>query len=632
MPPGALPLCPLPTAWTALVDPLDPLPEYPRPRLQREAWLSLNGPWDYAIRPGKESLPAAFDGTITVPFAVESALSGVMRQLLPGQLLWYSRSFEIPPSWSGAPAVQLNFGAVDYECEVWLDGVSLGGHRGGYLPFSFIIGNTTGKHTLVVAVRDPGDRGVQSRGKQSLKPGLIMYSAVSGIWQTVWLEPLFSPKTALGRIETSCDLGRGLLSLRVGVVATGGAGGQAGDRACPAGTQAEGFRFRVDSKEGLALEGSGRIGEELTLPFEGALPWSPASPRLYRLSVETDGGDRTNSYFAWRSFGVGDGGKDRRGRRRFLLNGEPLFLHGVLDQGYWPDGLYTAPTDEALAFDIEAARRLGFNMIRKHAKVEPARWYYHAARLGMIVFQDMPSGGKPRDPFVLGALGLYGPRLDDRKPLARCIGGAGDRKGRQDFLLELSGMVRELRGEAAVASFSPFNEGWGQFSAAEAVALIRKLDPSCPVDEASGWFDQGGGDFASIHRYSERLRWKAPQLRKPARAWFFSEYGGLALSVRGHFWPRKKEFGYRRFSDRRSLEEAWLRLLAQELEPKIAEGLAAACYTQITDVEQETNGLLTYDRLIWKVDEGRARLAGEALVAAGTAQIACGVEKGTNCE
>ncbi|MFZ4618724.1 MAG: hypothetical protein ACOYM2_21370, partial [Rectinemataceae bacterium] len=467
-----------------------------------------------------------------------------------------------------------------------------------------------------------GDRGVQSRGKQSLRPGGIMYSAVSGIWQTVWLEPLFSPGAALGRIDASCDLVRGLLSLQIGALgAPMGAAGGAGAGA--AGALAEGFLYRVEEQEGLALEGSGLIGEVMTLPFDGARPWSPADPHLYRLSVETEGGDRTNSYFAWRSFGVGDGGdKDSSGRGSFLLNGKPLFLHGVLDQGYWPDGLYTAPTDEALAFDIEAARRLGFNMIRKHAKVEPARWYYHAARLGMIVFQDMPAGGRPRDPFVLGALGLFGPPLDDRKPLARCIGGAGDRKGRQDFLVELSTMVTELRGEAALASFSPFNEGWGQFSAAEAVAIIRTLDPSRPVDEASGWFDQGGGDFASIHRYSERLPWKAPQLRKPARAWFFSEYGGLAWSVRGHFWPRKKEFGYRRFSDQRGLEEAWLKLLARELEPKIHKGLAAACYTQITDVEQETNGLLSYDRLIWKVDEGRARLAGEALLAAGTSQVA----------
>ncbi|MEI6386191.1 MAG: sugar-binding domain-containing protein [Spirochaetota bacterium] len=610
--PGSRPDCHLPTAWTALVDPLGPLPEYPRPRLQREAWLSLNGPWDFAIRPGDEALPHTFDGVITVPFALESALSGVMRPLLPGQRLWYSRNFEIPLPWAGAQAVALNFGAVDYECEVWLDGVHLGGHRGGYLPFSFIIGNISGKrmlsglHNLVVAVRDQTDGGVQSRGKQSLKPGGILYSAVSGIWQTVWLEPLFSPGAALGRIEASCDLARGLLSLRVAPL---------GAPAGPAEPLPEGFRYRVESQEGPALEGNGLIGEDLTLPFEGALPWGPAAPHLYRLSVETEGGDRTNSYFAWRSFGVGN---DLAGRRRFLLNGKPLFLHGVLDQGYWPDGLYTAPTDEALAFDIEAARRLGFNMVRKHAKVEPARWYYHAARLGMLVFQDMPSGGRPRNPFVLGAIGLFGPPLDDRKRFARCIGGAVDPRGRQDFLAELSTMVMELRGEAAVASFSPFNEGWGQFSAAEAVTLIRKLDSGRPVDEASGWFDQGGGDFASIHRYSERLPWKARQLRKPGRAWFFSEYGGLTRSVPGHFWPRKKEFGYRRFFDQQGLEDAWQGLLAQELEPKIPQGLAAACYTQLTDVEQETNGLLTYDRSVWKVDEGRAKLAGEALIAAGS--------------
>ncbi|HUX42090.1 MAG TPA: glycoside hydrolase family 2 [Rectinemataceae bacterium] len=588
--------CPLPTRWTFLVDPDKPLPEYPRPRLERRDWLSLNGRWDYAIRPAAAGTPGSggWEGKIVVPFAVESSLSGVMRTLLPEDRLWYRRDFEVPPQWEGAASLSLNFGAVDWDCEVWLDGRRLGGHRGGFSPFSFDVGKLSGRHELLVGVGDPSDRGSQPRGKQSLNPRGIVYTAVSGIWQTVWLEPLVAG--AVAGLEAMPDLAAGVLRLNVA--------GE-GD-----------YRWRIQAVEGeggdaggptAVAEGLGRLGKVEALPFGGGEPWSPERPRLYRLAIETSRGDRVNSYFAWRSFGIGeDGGGD--GHRRFLLNGEPYFLHGVLDQGYWPDGLYTAPTDEALASDLLAAKRLGFNMLRKHAKVESARWYWHAARLGLVVFQDMPSGGQPRNPFVFGAPGIRSAKPKDRNPLTRLVLGGLGRSYRENFRRELGEMVTTMRGEPAIASFSPFNEGWGQFDARAMGELVRELDPGRPVDEASGWYDQGGGDFSSIHRYDRRLPGPPRDVAAGGRrAWFLSEYGGFTWSMPGRFWPRKKEFGYRRFPDRESLEAALLEFFRDELGTKIPLGLAAAVYTQLTDIEQETNGLLTYDREIEKVDAEKLR-------------------------
>lgn len=603
--------CPLPTRWTSLVDPDNPLPEYPRPRLERRDWLSLNGRWDYALRPTAAGAPGAegWDGKIVVPFALESSLSGVMRALLPGDRLWYRRDFEVPRQWETAASLSLNFGAVDWECEVWLDGRRLGGHRGGYSPFSFELGRLSGRHEILVAVVDPSDRGSQPRGKQSLNPRGIVYTAVSGIWQTVWLEPLVAG--ALTGLEATPDLAGGLLRLNAegegdyrwrieAVVGEGGGAGAFGALPGSAGGLGAGSRG-----EGAVAEGIGRLGRAEPLPFEGGEAWSPERPRLYRLAIETSGGDRVNSYFAWRSFGIG---QDRKGHRRFLLNGEPYFLHGVLDQGYWPDGLYTAPTDEALASDLEAAKRLGFNMVRKHAKVEGARWYWHAARLGLVVFQDMPSGGQPRNPFVFGAPGIRSAKPKDRNPLTRLVLGGLGREYRENFRRELGEMITTMRGEAAIASFSPFNEGWGQFDARAMGALVRELDPGRPVDEASGWYDQGGGDFSSIHRYDRSLPGPPRDVAAGGRrAWFLSEYGGFTWSMPGRFWPRKKEFGYRRFPDRESLEAALLEFFRDELGTKVPLGLAAAVYTQLTDIEQETNGLLTYDRVIEKVDAEKLR-------------------------
>jgi len=592
--------CPLPTRWTALVDSQNPLPDYPRPRLERAEWLSLNGLWDYAIRPSVDGAPGQgrWDGSIVVPFAVESALSGVMRALGPGDRLWYRREFEVPLAWTPR-SVALNFGAVDWDCEIFIDGSSIGGHRGGYTPFSFGLGALSGRHELVVVVFDPSDKGSQPRGKQSLSPRGIVYTAVSGIWQTVWLEPLV--EGAVVGLDVVPDVTAGLLHLNVA-----GPGGE--------------YRWRIEAiasaaagnaVAGETAEGRGRLGQGLTLPFRDGRQWSPEGPSLYRLAVETSTGDRLTSFFAWRNFGIG---ADRHGMRRFLLNGEPYFLHGVLDQGYWPDGLYTAPTDEALASDLVAAKRLGFNLVRKHAKVEPARWYWHAARLGLIVFQDMPSGGQPRNPFVFGAPGIRSAKPRDRHPLTRLVLGGLGKDYRDNFRRELSDMVVSLRGEAAIASFSPFNEGWGQFDARAMGALVRELDPTRPVDEASGWYDQGGGDFSSIHRYDRRLPGPPRDLRAGGRrAWFLSEYGGFTWSMPGRFWPRKKEFGYRRFPDRESLQAELLSFFRDELAPKLALGLSGAVYTQLTDVEQETNGILTYDREVEKVDPTSLREIAERL-------------------
>ncbi len=572
------------TRWAEEINPDNVLPEYPRPQAVREKWLNLNGLWDYAIRGLHENeFPRRYDGKILVPFPVEAALSGVQQPLLPDQQLWYRHTFAVPETWNGQ-RVLLHFGAVDWQAEVWVNGAAAGRHTGGFYPFSMDITSLLrdGANELVVAVWDPTDTYGQERGKQVLKPGGIFYTAVSGIWQTVWLEPV--PPGYISSFRLTPDIDREELRLQVAL----------GGESCCFTVEAAAFE---DGCEVAVVRGS--AGSDLGLMVKNPRLWSPDNPFLYDLEIRLlderqQVADRVDSYFGMRKFNVAD---DGRGIRRLCLNNRPLFQSGLLDQGYWPDGLYTAPTDEALKYDIEMGKKLGFNMIRKHIKVEPARWYYHCDRLGMIVWQDMVSGGGKHRLFHHVVRPMIAPRLrvNDRRYR---VAGRVEEANRNNFKKELKEMIHFLYNHPGIGMWVIFNEGWGQFDAADICARVQRCDPSRCVDHASGWHDQDAGDVQSIHTYFFRLK-MPPQ---DHRAVIISEYGGYSYSEKGHLWREGRQFGYKKFASREEFNGAYLALIKKQLKPLIARGLSGAIYTQLTDVETETNGLLTYDRKVIKVD------------------------------
>jgi Glycosyl hydrolases family 2, sugar binding domain/Glycosyl hydrolases family 2/Glycosyl hydrolases family 2, TIM barrel domain len=563
------------TRWGAALDPEAVLPEYPRPQLVRDSYLNLNGRWRYAVSPVEpEALDGydGYDGDIVVPFSPEAPLSGVGRQLLPGQTLWYRRALTLPDGFAvPGGRVLLHFGAVDQTCRVLLNGVEVGTHTGGYLPFACDITDTLreGPNTLVVAVRDDSDTGHHSRGKQKLRRGGIWYTAQSGIWQTVWAECVpavhVERLTLVPHLDASC--------VEVTVHAASG-------------------RAAVDilADGEVVASAEADAGVPVRIPIPDVRPWSPEDPYLYDVSVRL-GADGVRGYVGVRSFGVG---RDADGVPRLLLNGRPYFHAGVLDQGYWPDGLYTPPSDEAMVHDIETMKRLGFNMLRKHIKIEPMRWYHHCDRLGMLVWQDMVNGGGRYHPLVITAPVLTPLRLDDRRH--RWFG-RGDAEGRERFAAELRETVELLRNVVGLAVWVPFNEGWGQFDAAGAAGELAALDPTRTVDHASGWHDQGAGDLRSLHVYFRRFR---PPARRDGRALVLSEYGGYSLRVEGHTF-NDREFGYRRCRTAAQLGGAFARLHYRQIVPAVPRGLSATVYTQLSDVEDELNGLLTYDREVLKL-------------------------------
>ena len=556
------------TRWAKEVTLETALPEYPRPMMVRDRWKNLNGLWEFAMRTADEKqCPEQFDSRILVPFCVESALSGVKKKVVETDRLWYRRTFDVPDAWAGQ-RILLHFGAVDWETTVWVNGKEATHHRGGYDPFSVDITGmltTSEPQEVVVSVWDPTNKGHQARGKQQIIPEGFMYTPASGIWQTVWIEPVSS--SYIRSVCTEADIDENCVWVMVDTVNTNDAYTVEAKTLLPGPGETEGtMPVTAESGAGQRLRIALRKEPKTRL-------WSPDSPFLYDLQVILK--DRTgktidmvDSYFGMRKIAVA---KDDRGVNRLFLNNKPLFQFGFLDQGWWPDGLYTAPTDEALRYDIETAKRLGANMVRKHVKFEPQRLYYWCDKLGILVWQDMPSG--------VNSEALKG-----------------------QFELELKRMIDAARSHPSIVMWLPFNEGWGQFDAPRIAEWIKHYDPTRLVDHASGWADRGEfGDVRDIHLYPEPG--VAPIL--PNRAIVLGEFGGISMNVKGHLWREEEGWGYSGTGDDPDLTNAYLQRI-RALPPMIGAGLSAACYTQIADQEIECNGVMTYDREVLKLDAERA--------------------------
>ena len=582
---------------------MHPLAEYPRPAMRRDSCEILNGPWQYAITQTAE-YPAAWQGSILVPYSPEAPASGVGRTLQPGQWLHYHRLFA-PPAGEGG-RVLLHFGAVDYACAVQVNGHLAGGHRGGYWPFTLDITdllNGTGRNSLWVAVQDPTGHGTQARGKQTLKPGGMFYPAQSGIWQTVWLERV--PDNYIQTLTVTPDYDARTVTVRVHTAKPGGAVNLWAMVRAGGVTIAEDWGSDEADQDGEVT---------LNIPEEHFFPWSPDTPFLYDLTVGTNQGeeaefDTVHSYFALRKWSCAP---DAHGVLRFCLNDKPILLNGLLDQGYWPEGLYTPPSDAAVERELSEVKALGFNLLRKHAKIEPQRWYYHCDRLGLIVWQDIVNGGSAYNLwFVTYLTNVLQPllrRFPDGKAAYSLLSRAKP-VGREEYAHELADTVQALRCHPCIACWVPFNEGWGQFDAGKAVQALRALDGTRLVDEASGWFDQGGGDVHSLHNYFYPLRIR-PQKRTVA----LSEYGGIAWPMPGHE-PPHKTYGYGTAKDRQELTARYKKLQLKTVLPQLEKGLSALVYTQLTDVEDEVNGLFTYDRAAVKPDANAVRSVNAALAA-----------------
>ena len=572
------------TSWAEEVDPDHPWPEYPRPQLVRDLWQNLNGLWNYAITPRGAAPPTAYEGKILVPFAVESALSGVARTVGKDSVLWYQTTFTVSRAMR-RNKVLLHFGAVDWQTEVWVNGTSVGTHQGGYDPFSFDITPhlRAGDQEITVKVWDPSDEGPQPRGKQVKDPQGIWYTPVTGIWQTVWLEAV--PETYVSSLKITPDLDEKTFTVQAVVE-----GAQSGDQ----------LRVRVSGEGNQVGEERVASDQSATIAIANPTVWAPGQPFLYDIDVAVMRKDKVvddvDTYSALRKISLE---ADENGVQRMLLNNEPYFQYGPLDQGWWPDGLYTAPTDEALLFDITKTQEMGFNMIRKHVKVEPARWYYYCDSVGMLVWQDMPSGDMGNQ--WNQRPGVVGPGTErDRTPESEAI-----------YRTEWEAIMDANYHFPSIVVWVPFNEAWGQFKTEEITRWTMDHDPSRLVNSASGGNYFEVGDIIDLHYYPDPAMPRADLFGKD-RAIVLGEFGGLGLPEEGHTWQQKDNWGYQSFKNQAELRTRYQKLM-DDLVPLIKQGLSAAVYTQTTDVEVETNGLMTYDRKVIKFDEAQIKKMHEKL-------------------
>ncbi len=593
-------LIPLWTTWGQKLDRGNVWQEYPRPQMVRKHYQILHGEWDYAITPTDKNSAFESQGNILVPFSPETLLSGVERQLQPGEYLWYQRELVFTKEEQQRKADKerciLHFDAVDQQAVVYINGIEIVRHYGGYLPFEADITEYVSEKaaTLTVRVLDESDTSYHTRGKQTLKRGGMFYTAQSGIWKSVWYEWVPDNYVQKIRITPNYDDASVKLEVRSEREFAEVSVDFDGDK----GSSPQGFFVDSVTREIISdptLEDAHPFLTTIVLRFQDGIfeAWSPEHPYLYHFTLNADK-DTICSYFAMRAFSIE---KDEKGVPRFCLNHKPYFLHGILDQGYWPDGLMTAPCDEALAYDIELAKKTGFNMIRKHIKIEPLRWYYHCDRLGIIVWQDMVNGGTTynmmRVCYVPTALPILGRMTKDHvyKNFSR-----QSEEGRQAWEKECRDTIEYLYNVPSISTWVPFNEAWGQFDAARIAGDVKKQDPTRTVDHASGWFDQKAGDFNSVHNYFRKLRVE----KDNARAFVISEYGGYACHIAGHS-SVERIFGYKKYDSTENVSKAFHELLENELYPLVEQGLSGAVYTQLSDIEEEVNGLVTYDRKVVKI-------------------------------
>ena len=567
--------------WAGKVDPNNVLPEYPRPLIERSQWTNLNGFWEYAIAQCGMAEPASFDGQILVPFCIESSLSGVMKEVGDANELWYKREFTVPSNWKGKN-IKLNFGAVDWKADVFVNDILIGSHKGGFAPFSFDITPFLGgksKHKLVVRVWDPTDKGFQPRGKQVNEPEGIWYTPVTGIWQTVWLEPVAANHITAVKTIPCIDSG----SLNV-TVSTSKCGSN------------DIVEVKLLDKGQVVASAKGLAGNELRLGVKNPTLWDTKNPYLYDMKVSVSSAgkvvDEVKSYAAFRKISAK---RDANGLMRMQLNNKDLFHMGPLDQGWWPDGLYTAPTDEALYYDIKKTKEWGFNMIRKHVKVEPARWYYHCDKEGILVWQDMPSGDMGNQ---------WAPHQ---------YNGGTDKKRTQEsidnFYQEWQEIMDLCISNPSVVVWVPFNEAWGQFGTEKAAEWTKTYDPSRLVNPASGGNHRPCGDILDLHNYPGPNMF----LFDAERVNVLGEYGGIGLALENHLWWDKRNWGYVQFKTIDEVTAEYVKF-AKELQGMVKRGFSAAVYTQTTDVEGEVNGLMTYDRKKIKINEAAVRKANQDII------------------
>jgi beta-galactosidase/beta-glucuronidase len=562
------------TQWAKEIDPANPLPEYPRPQLERDQWLNLNGLWDYALVEYGSSFPNTFEGKILVPYPIESSLSGVQKHVGEKQELWYQRTFTVPSAWRNKNVV-LNFGAVDWQADVWVNDIKVGSHKGGYTPFSFNITPyilKSGDQKLTVKVWDPTDKGYQPRGKQVEEPRGIWYTPVTGIWQTVWIEPV--EQTYISHLKIIPNIDGGNISVLASIKGT---------------NAADIIEVKALNNGNVIGSGKAAAGQEVLVTVPNAKLWSPESPFLYDMEVSVirygKAIDKVKSYFGMRKISTA---RDKNGIVRMQLNNRDYFHFGPLDQGWWPDGLYTAPTDEALLYDILKTKDFGFNMLRKHVKVEPARWYYHCDREGILVWQDMPNGDVHPE--------WQRWNYFNGQELTRSA------ESEENFRREWKEVMDLTYSNPSVVVWVPFNERWGQFKTKEMVEWTKSYDPSRLINPASGGNHYNVGDIIDMHNYPDPVM----GLFDPLKSNVLGEYGGIGLVLEDHLWEKDRNWGYVQYKNSEEATKVYIEY-AEKLKKLIPFGYSGAVYTQTTDVEIEVNGLLTYDRKVVKLNAEKIR-------------------------